>query len=313
METDLIKKYQSDPRRHGKELTQIVDLYRRDVKVDSRAYYRKFFAMRPDVSLRDYETVATTAVLYAALHYDCEGGASFRTFLRDYIKWECLKLVRETGNTLKMPRPKKKQSDERKAISLEDVSVEDFATISKKYEKDMYQRRDNQRHVEQFEKLLKNMQKHPLAAQRKRAKRLQAFWDHISMGGCKKNYCDTFGVSRTTLYADLEAVHNFFPKKIVQFPAYEPIITMQSRVGLPQPGWRKQPFIKMENNKMAIGTIAALAAKKAVAEVAPIVVTAVATAVTKEIIEHPDEAVGNAICAPFLVAADILDRIDKML
>lgn len=64
---------------------------------------------------------------------------------------------------------------------------------------------------------------------------------------------------------------------------------------------------------MAIGTIAAVAAKKAVAEVAPIVVTAVATAVTKEIIEHPDEAVGNVICAPFLVAADILDRIDKML
>lgn len=227
METYLIKKYQSDPRHHGKELEQLVDFCHPMIKARSYHYYCKFYAMRPNVSLRDYETVATTAVLYAALNYDCEEGADFKTLLWNYIKGECLNLVRETGNTLKMPRPKKKKEpdegsleecdkeeecEERKAISFDDVSVEDVASISKNYENDMYRHREDQRRVEQFEEFLNNMQKHPLAAQRKRAKRLQAFLNHIPMDDCIKKYCDAFGVSRTTLYTDLEAVRNFFQK-----------------------------------------------------------------------------------------------------
>lgn len=221
--------------RHGKELERLVEFCRPLIKARSLFYYRKFYAIRPNVSLRDYETVATTATLYAALHYDCESGVNFMTLLWDYIKGECFELVRDTGNTLKMPRPKKKkllpdedyleecdkeeEREERKAISLDDVSVEDLATISRNFENDMRQHREDQRRVEQFEELLKNMQKHQLAVQRKRAKRLQAFWDHIPMDDRKQNFCDAFGVSRTTLYADIEVVRKFFQKKSYSFPS----------------------------------------------------------------------------------------------
>ena len=64
---------------------------------------------------------------------------------------------------------------------------------------------------------------------------------------------------------------------------------------------------------MAIETIAALAAKKAVAEIAPVVITAVATTVAKEILERPDEIIEDVVCAPLNVVAGILDRLDRML
>lgn len=63
---------------------------------------------------------------------------------------------------------------------------------------------------------------------------------------------------------------------------------------------------------MAIETIAAFAAKKVVVDAAPIVATAIATTVTKEIIDHSDEIADIAkqvVCAPFEIAGSILDSI----
>ncbi|ACX73702.1 hypothetical protein Fisuc_0087 [Fibrobacter succinogenes subsp. succinogenes S85] len=62
---------------------------------------------------------------------------------------------------------------------------------------------------------------------------------------------------------------------------------------------------------MAIEALAAMAAKKAVVDVAPVVVTAVATAITKEIINHSDDIIEEMACAPFKVAGEILDSIDR--
>ncbi len=61
---------------------------------------------------------------------------------------------------------------------------------------------------------------------------------------------------------------------------------------------------------MAIETLAALAAKKVVADVAPVVVTAVATTVAHEVIAHGDDIIEGIACAPFKVAGEILDGID---
>jgi hypothetical protein len=61
---------------------------------------------------------------------------------------------------------------------------------------------------------------------------------------------------------------------------------------------------------MAIETIAAFAAKKVVVDAAPVVATAIATTVTKEIIDHSDEIADIAtqvVCAPFELASSILD------
>ena len=63
---------------------------------------------------------------------------------------------------------------------------------------------------------------------------------------------------------------------------------------------------------MAIETIAAFAAKKVVVDAAPIVATAIATTVTKEIIDHSDEIADIAkqvVCAPFEIAGSVLDSI----
>ena len=63
---------------------------------------------------------------------------------------------------------------------------------------------------------------------------------------------------------------------------------------------------------MAIETIAAFAAKKVVVDAAPIVATAIATTVTKEIIDHSDEIADitkQVVCAPFEIAGSILDSI----
>lgn len=64
---------------------------------------------------------------------------------------------------------------------------------------------------------------------------------------------------------------------------------------------------------MAIETLAALAAKKAIADIAPVVVTAVATMVAQEIIAHGDDIIEEMACAPLKVASDILDGIDRWL
>ena len=63
---------------------------------------------------------------------------------------------------------------------------------------------------------------------------------------------------------------------------------------------------------MAIETIAVFTTKKIVVDAAPIVATAVATTVTKEIIDHSDEIADIAkqvVCAPFEIACSILDSI----
>ena len=62
---------------------------------------------------------------------------------------------------------------------------------------------------------------------------------------------------------------------------------------------------------MAIETIAALAAKKAVVDVAPVIVTAVATTVAQELITHGDDIIEKMACAPFKVAGGILDEIGR--
>lgn len=63
---------------------------------------------------------------------------------------------------------------------------------------------------------------------------------------------------------------------------------------------------------MAIETIAAFAAKKIVVDAAPVVATAIATTVTKEIIDHTDEITDIAkqvVCAPFEIAGNIFDTL----
>lgn len=63
---------------------------------------------------------------------------------------------------------------------------------------------------------------------------------------------------------------------------------------------------------MAIETIAAFAAKKVVVDTAPIAATAIATTITKEIIDHSDEIADIAkqvVCAPFEIAGSILDTL----
>jgi hypothetical protein len=65
---------------------------------------------------------------------------------------------------------------------------------------------------------------------------------------------------------------------------------------------------------MAIDTLAVFTAKKIVVDAAPIVATAVATTVTKEIIDHSDEIADIAkqvVCAPFEIAGSILDTLFK--
>jgi hypothetical protein len=65
---------------------------------------------------------------------------------------------------------------------------------------------------------------------------------------------------------------------------------------------------------MAIETIAAFAAKKIVVDAAPVVATAIATTVTKEIIDHTDEITDIAkqvVCAPFEIAGSIFDSLFK--
>lgn len=70
---------------------------------------------------------------------------------------------------------------------------------------------------------------------------------------------------------------------------------------------------------MAIETIAALAAKKIVADAAPVLATAIATTVTKEIIDNSDDigktvvnVAGEVVCAPFKLASSILEGINSL-
>lgn len=65
---------------------------------------------------------------------------------------------------------------------------------------------------------------------------------------------------------------------------------------------------------MVIETLAVFTAKKIVVDATPIVATAVATTVTKEIIDHSDEIADIAkqvVCAPFEIAGSILDTLFK--
>ena len=70
---------------------------------------------------------------------------------------------------------------------------------------------------------------------------------------------------------------------------------------------------------MAIETIVALAAKKIVADAAPVLATAIATTVTKEIIDNSDDigktvvnVAGEVVCAPFTLASSILEGINSL-
>lgn len=219
----LIKKYQSDPWEHREAITLLVDFYRNDIKNWSGFFYRKFYANRPENSSIDYEGVATTAVFYAAGNYDCESEANFKTFLRHYVVGECLELVRDTGNSLKMPRPKKKsgtpnedthekygeEQDERKkrrSISLDDASAEDMRA----YESDRKSRKQHDLYVrgkvDRIQKVLEDMRKDGQSkVLKKQAERVEGLKEHVLRGGTKKSYCDATGTSRSTLDASLLA------------------------------------------------------------------------------------------------------------
>lgn len=217
----LIKKYQSDPWGYREAITLLVDFYRDDIKDWSDYFYRRNYAIRPENSSMDYESVATTAVLYAARRYECGSEASFRTFLRYYVVGECLEFVRDTGNSLKMPRPKKKsgtpdedthqkygeEQDERKkrrSISFDDASAEDMRA----YESDRKSRRLYdlyvQGKVDRIQKVLEDMRKDGQSkVLKKQAKRVEGLKEHVLRGGTKKSYCDATGTSRSTLDASL--------------------------------------------------------------------------------------------------------------
>ena len=71
---------------------------------------------------------------------------------------------------------------------------------------------------------------------------------------------------------------------------------------------------------MAIETLAAFAAKKIVVDAAPVLVTAIATTVTKEIIDNREKnkktvvsVAGDVVCAPFKLATGILKSINSLL
>lgn len=59
--------------------------------------------------------------------------------------------------------------------------------------------------------------------------------------------------------------------------------------------------------------LAALAVKTAVADIAPVVVTAVATTVAQEIIAHGDDIIEGIAYASIKAAGEILDGIDRWL
>lgn len=220
----LIRKYQSDPKGHREAVTLLVDLYRREIRDWSSFFYRRNYAFRPENSLKDYEGVATTAILMAARKYDCDDEAYFKTFLRYYVRGECLKLVRETGNTLKMPRPKKKQvkpgegtcekyskkKEERekyKAISFDDVSVEDMQAYDSVRKYRRQHDLDAQRKVALLQEILEGILiESSSAVLKKQAKRVEMLRKHILMGGTKKSFCDATGTHRPTLDASLEAI-----------------------------------------------------------------------------------------------------------
>lgn len=71
---------------------------------------------------------------------------------------------------------------------------------------------------------------------------------------------------------------------------------------------------------MAIETLAAFAAKKIVVDATPVLVTAIATTVTKEIIDNSEDigktvvsVAGDVVCAPFKLATGILEGINSLL
>ena len=71
---------------------------------------------------------------------------------------------------------------------------------------------------------------------------------------------------------------------------------------------------------MAIETLAAFAAKKIVTDAAPVLVTAIATTVTKEIIDNSDDigktvvnVAGEVVCAPLKLATGSLEGINRLL
>ena len=71
---------------------------------------------------------------------------------------------------------------------------------------------------------------------------------------------------------------------------------------------------------MPIETIAAIAAKKIVADAAPVLATASASTVTKEIIDNSEDigktvvnVAGEVFCAPIKLATGILEGINSLL
>ncbi|WP_458449210.1 hypothetical protein [Fibrobacter sp.] len=227
----LIKKYQSDPKGHREALTLLVDLYQREIKDWSGFFYRRNYAFRPENSLKDYEGVATTAVLKAARKYDCENEADFKTFLRYYVAGECLELVRDTGNTLRMPRTKKKmvqhdestcekcgneeeERKERKAISFDDVPFEDMLEYDRECKRCRQHKLEVQRKMGCLQEMLEDLCKNSKSVVlKKHAKRVRAFKEHVFAGGNKSSFSRVLGTKhRGTLNTALEAICNYFKK-----------------------------------------------------------------------------------------------------
>lgn len=227
----LVKKYQSDPKGHREAVTLLVDLYRNEIKDWSGFFYRRNYVSRPENSLKDYEGVATTAVLKAAWKYKCDNEAGFRTFLRYYVVGECKELVRDTGNTLRMPRTKKKKvqpdegacekygneeeaCEERKAISFDDVSFEDEQAYDRECKRRRQHNLEVQRKMALFQEMLEDLHKNSQSVVlKKRAEQVKAFKEHILAGGNKSSFARALGKkNRGTLNTALEVICAYFKK-----------------------------------------------------------------------------------------------------
>ena len=201
-------------------LAKLTTLYQPFCERWSRIFRWENYAMRPNISAKEYEAAALFSLIYAAQNYDGTREASFLIFFYCYAQYAFLKYAENNADFLKVFKSRKDPEapeGKTKPVYAIPLNTHDEQTLTEPDDDNAYlsrKRKEDLLRIEETKCRLENLQEDRRLPSklRERAELVRHYMDFALMSddsqesGTQEQFCKSVKKSRTTLHTAIEAV-----------------------------------------------------------------------------------------------------------